>query len=257
MNDELDKKEFWTARGEMQQNGGSDDYHLELIERRLILTKLMKPGKVLEIGSGEGALLAEIHNLGATEIVGIDFSPTFIKRLKIKFQNFKNIRIIEMDISNIDSFFKQAAFNNIVSKRTLINLDDFKSQLGVIVKLSNLLLPGGKLILLENFDSGLAELNVLRKAWGLKEMFRPWHNRYFADEEKEIIESETSLRLILDESVASTYYLLSRVLNAKGALETGTEPSYDSKINFAAHNLPNIGHVGAPRLLVFENTDDS
>jgi len=257
MNDELDKKEFWTTRGEMQQNGGSDDYHLELIERRLILTKFVKPGKVLEIGSGEGALLAEIHNLGASEIVGIDFSSTFIKKLKLKFRNLENVRIIELDVREVDFIFKEATFNNIVSKRTLINLDDFKSQLEVIVKLSNLLLPGGKLILLENFDSGLEELNKLRKAWGLKEIHRPWHNRYFTDEEKEIIESETSLKLVSDESVASTYYLLSRVLNAKGALENGTEPSYDSKINFAAHNLPNIGNLGAPRLLVFEKPNDA
>ena len=55
--------------------------------------------------------------------------------------------------------------------------------------------------------------------------------------------------------VASTYYLLSRVIYAKIEQDKGTKPEnlrYDSDLNMLAYDIPNMGELGAPSLWVWE-----
>ena len=193
MNNTSKKREFWEKRGALASNGGSDDYHLDLIERRLICERIGELRKILEIGCGSGNTLYDLLLKGAQEVVGIDFSSTFVEQAKAKFAGNINVRIFEMNIMNLEIPVINETFDSIISKRTLINLENFDEQIDVISQLSKLLNPGGKLLILENFNEGLEQLNALRLAWGLSEMKAPWHNRYFDRNEKFEIERQTGL----------------------------------------------------------------
>lgn len=54
---------------------------------------------------------------------------------------------------------------------------------------------------------------------------------------------------------ASTYYLLSRLINAKLAAQEGREPAYDSPINQMTLRLPVIGNFGQHRLWVIRKRE--
>ena len=99
----------------------------------------------------------------------------------------------------------------------------------------------------ENSQDGLEKINELRARVGLYEIKPPWHNRYFR--ESEIIQ-ETLPGLILErlEDYSSTYYFLSRVVNAWLAAQEDKEPSYDALVNQLALNLPPIGDVGQGKI---------
>ena len=47
---------------------------------------------------------------------------------------------------------------------------------------------------------------------------------------------------------SSTYYFLSRIVNAALAAQEGKQPDYESPVNLLALNLPPIGDLGQGRL---------
>ena len=125
MNNTSKKREFWEKRGALASNGGSDDYHLDLIERRLICVRIGELRKILEIGCGSGNTLYDLLLKGAQEVVGIDFSSTFVEQAKAKFNGNINVRIFEMNITKLEIPVINETFDTIISKRTLINLENF------------------------------------------------------------------------------------------------------------------------------------
>jgi hypothetical protein len=75
-----------------------------------------------------------------------------------------------------------------------------------------------------------------------------WH-RYLRDEDLEKVEC---LRMLGWEEFSSTYYFLSRVVNAKLAADQNEQPDYDSPINRMALDLPSFGPWSQTRLWIWE-----
>jgi hypothetical protein len=95
----------------------------------------------------------------------------------------------------------------------------------------------------EHSQDGLDRLNQLRLRAGLTAIVPPWHNRYLREAEAEAARfTDARLEALLDFS--STYYFLSRVVNAWLSAQEGQEPSYDAVVNQLAHCLPSLGDVG-------------
>ena len=95
----------------------------------------------------------------------------------------------------------------------------------------------------------------MRKQLELYEINQPWFNMFLNSEEVDKWQTEKIRIMKGPIPVASTYYLLSRVIYAKIEHDRGTKPEdlkYDSDINMLAYNLPNIGGLGAPSLWVWE-----
>ena len=114
---------------------------------------------------------------------------------------------------------------------------------------------GGKYVMVEDCEQSHNRLNEIRKNLGLYEIDQPWFN-FFLDSE-EIGSWQSSKNKIIKGPipVASTYYLLSRIVYAKIEQDRGTKPEdlkYDSDINMLAYDIPNMGELGATSLWVWE-----
>jgi hypothetical protein len=141
----------------------------------------------------------------------------------------------------------KGAFHLIYTERVLINLPDWKAQSAAITAITGLLAPGGAFVMCENSKDGLDKINVLRESVQLPKIDAPWHNRYLRDAEL------ATLRIpgIILETInyySSTYYFLSRVVNAAVAAKAQAEPDYESDINQLALHLPSVGDLGQGRI---------
>ena len=99
----------------------------------------------------------------------------------------------------------------------------------------------------ENSQDGLDKINELRSLVGLPEITPPWHNHYLRDSDIEQ-SSFPGLKLDAVRHYSSTYYFLSRVVNASLAQKEGKEPEYDAPVNQLALQLPSIGEMGQGRI---------
>ena len=80
----------------------------------------------------------------------------------------------------------------------------------------------------------------------------PWHNKYFNNSDILNFVKKHNLKLIKVDHFSSTYYFISRVLNAKLALDDNEKPHYDAPINKLALSLPSINECGQGKLWIFE-----
>ena len=110
-----------------------------------------------------------------------------------------------------------------------------------------LLAPNGTYAMCENSQDGLDAINALRAKVSLSAIVPPWHNRYFRDAELAELRLP-GVRLADVQFYSSTYYFLSRVVNAWQAAREGREPDYDAPINQLALQLPPMGDYGQGRL---------
>jgi SAM-dependent methyltransferase len=145
--------------------------------------------------------------------------------------------------------FPNDFFDAVYTERSLINLNGSADQARAIEKLVEKLKPSGKLILCESFVDGLEEINAFRKPLGLAAIEQPWHNHYLSLDELEETLPENAEILEIS-NFSSTYYFLSRVVNAWEARREGVEPSYDAPINQLAFSLPSIEVCAQAKIVV-------
>jgi len=84
--------------------------------------QLMKRGNILEIGCGVGQFAHYLHDAGAKQYTGIDFSKEAIIRCKEK--NLTPYKFIEGSI--YDSLYFDGSFDCVVGLETLEHVDDIK-----------------------------------------------------------------------------------------------------------------------------------
>ena len=97
----------------------------------------------------------------------------------------------------------------------------------------------------------LNNINEFRAMAGLEKINPPWHNLYINDDLISDLKID-GVRLINVEAFSSTYYFLSRVVNAWLANRAGVKPSYDSPVNHLALELPPMGDFSQGKLWIFE-----
>ena len=146
-------------------------------------------------------------------------------------------------------------FNIIISARCIINIPSEDQQVKVIKNLEKFLSEDGQLILFECTKQGLANINKVRKNFDLNAIQEPWHNMYL-DEQKFFNEIKNYFSLIISENYSSTYYLISRTLNAALTNQNST-PNYLSDLNNLAIKLPQLGDFSPNKLFILEKTKSS
>ena len=248
MNEE--KRTFWNTRARLSEHSGTDDFVLQELEERELLSRISRGSRILDVGCGDGNLLAlAVAELGCTG-EGLDFSSEFVERCR---QSHGDTGLVFYlgSMLDVDSLVT-GTFDVITTKRSLINLDSAEEQLQILERLLGLLNPGGSLLILESTVEGLERLNELRRRFDLPDMKAPWHNRYFESSELEGFARHPDVAAFTTADFASTYYLLSRVVNAYLATINGLEMRYDDPVNVMALDLPAFGNLGAPRLHIFE-----
>lgn len=245
-----DKRTFWNTRARMSEHSGTDDFVLQKLEERELLRHIPFGSRVLDVGCGDGSLLAlAAAELGCTG-EGLDFSSEFVERCRRRHEKV-GLTFHLGSMLDVDALVF-GTFDVITTKRSLINLDSAEEQLQVLEKLLRLLKPGGVMLVLESTIEGLERLNTLRRGFDLPDMEAPWHNRYFQASELAEFAEHIDVASLSTSDFASTYYLLSRVVNAHLANMNGLEMHYNDPVNVMALDIPAYGNVGAPRLHIIE-----
>ena len=247
---------FWKSRGGLGCWVGTQDLVAKQLEIEAVAGYVQDGMRVLDAGCGNGMTALELARRYRIDVLGIDFAEEMItaatRLLAEQRHHLKGS--VRFEVGEIGTWTPPAqAFDLIYTERLLINLPDWPAQRGAVGRLTEWLAVGGRYVMCENSQDGLDRINGLRAQVGLAAIIPPWHNRYLRDEEVK----NAGLPGVVLEGVndySSTYYLLSRVVNAALAAQEGKEPDYDSPINRLALRLPSIGNLGQGRIWLWRKT---
>jgi ubiquinone/menaquinone biosynthesis C-methylase UbiE len=242
---------YWNRRAGLGQWAGTRDVIAKQLEIETLAQHIRDGMRILDVGCGNGITAIELARRFAVDITGIDYAEEMIRGAIATAGNETLKGRVAFRTGDVNDFSDIAErFDLFYTERTLINLPDWKSQKKAIQTICGLLAGGGRFLMCENSQDGLDNLNALRERVGLPAITPPWHNRYFRDVElAEVampgIESKAYV------NYSSTYYFLSRVINAALAAQAGKEPDYDSPINILALKLPSFGDCGQGRIWIW------
>jgi ubiquinone/menaquinone biosynthesis C-methylase UbiE len=243
---------FWNSRAGLGKWAGTQDLIAKELELKTI-SEFVRPGmKVLDAGCGNGIAAIEIARRFQVDITAIDYAADMVRAAAETAATVPlvgTIQFKEGDVTNINGL--PGDFDLIYTERVIINLPDWETQKKAITGLVSLLRVGGVYAMLENSQDGLDKINLLRQQVGLQPVKAPWHNRYLKDSE---LQTFSVPGVVLEKVIfhSSTYYFLSRVVNAWLAAQEGKEPDYDSPVNELALRLPAIGDLGQGKVWVWK-----
>jgi ubiquinone/menaquinone biosynthesis C-methylase UbiE len=245
--------QFWRDRAKLGADAGTRDIIAKQLEIEAISRYVTDGMRILEAGCGNGVTALELARRHTASIVGFDYAPEMIeeaKKLSTGQQLRGNVQFHTGDIRDLE---QSGGFDMVFTERVLINLDSWEKQRNAIQSLTNLLVVGGIYVMCENSSDGLESINVLRQQVNLPPVIAPWHNRYLRDEELKAIDLPN---VVLEhvEYYSSTYYFLSRVVNAWLAGCENREPQYEAPVNELALALPPMGTLGQGRIWVWRKT---
>jgi ubiquinone/menaquinone biosynthesis C-methylase UbiE len=247
-----EKKKFWNDRAENGELAGTNDLNLKKIEISELEKYFSDDLTVLEVGCGNGESAEYFASKFKISIDAIDFAEKMvtvaIERLKLRKDLLGKV---SFQVADIREFNTDLKYDLIYCQRSLINLDSWPEQQHAIEKILGWLTPGGRFVMCENSLDGLNQINSYRNALDMEDILPPWHNQYL--EEAEVAKVNIAgVKLEEIVSFSSTYYFLSRVVNAALAAQMGESPAYDSPINLLAMNLPPINNAGQTKLWVWK-----
>lgn len=244
--------EYWNYRAGLENKAGSDDLLAKQLEIAAISKHISSGMTVAEFGCGNGETAINLFKKFNINLDCFDYSAPMVESAKKNAELSGLGNKINFQVNDVRSGVGlDRKYDRIYSERMIINLSDWGSQLNVIKFITNQLNVGGQYLMCENSLQGLAEINKLRSSLGLDVIEPPWHNHYLDDAlvSNSVIDG---VRLVGVESFSSTYYFLSRVVNAWLAHKAGVKPSYDSPVNELALQLPPIGDFSQGKLWIFE-----
>lgn len=230
------------------------DTYLRQLEIQNIRKYLGSCDRVLDVGCGNGFGTINLAQATSDEVTGIDFSPKMIEQANEKLAGCepalrRRVRFIVGNVLSIPS--ELGVFSRITSARCLINLRGLQEQVQALREIHGRLAQGGQAVLSEDTMEGMSKVNSLRQLVGLPDLPVRWHNHYL-DLKLLVQHLEGLFRLVAIDDFSSTYYIISRVINARLAADRGEEPRYDAGINRIAAHLPAIGDYGLPKIIVLE-----
>ncbi len=249
-------REYWDKRSTFGMAAGTNDVVLKRIEIAEIISHVEDKMRIFDFGCGNGVTALEIAKKHDVHICAMDYSDAMISAAKEMSTNYSPLKgavvFKQGDASSIKSI--NDTFDIAYTERVLINLKDFEEQKKAIQDIIGLLRSGGRYLMCENSHDGLHEINELRKLCGLDAITPPWHNCYFHEKD---IQAFKPRGAVLEDVIpfTSTYYFLSRVVNAALAADEGREPQYENPINLLALKLPPIGTMGQTKLWVWRKMD--
>jgi len=256
-------KEYWDSRAELGDKAGTQDLIAKQLEIRAIEEYVKDGMTILDAGCGNGTTAVELARRHKVHILGVDFSPKMIEAaigLKVEGSELDRKGLVffhQADITRKNKFpWAFEDFDLIYTQRAIVNLPDWETQKRTIELLGSYLKPGGIYLMCECSQDGLDAINQLREQVNLAPIVPPWHNRYLKNEEVTAFyyeQWEKGMPKLHSIDFSSTYYFLSRLVNAWLARREGKEPSYDSPVHQLALHLPPIeGLSGQTKLWVWQ-----
>ncbi len=246
----MKEHEYWESLG---KSACPDDIARDL-SIEAIKKWIPKNANILDLGCGNGYCTFKFNELKNASILGVDYSSSSVEAAKkfLQISDIKNKNEISFKVGSaldLSDYYKK--FNTVITIRCLINVGDFDKQVEALRQIHKSLDSNGIYLMCENVISGLSLTNKFRSKIGLSEIKTRWHNNYL-DEEKFIPEIKKLYKIIQIDHFCSTYFFISRIVNAWLANQKGEEPKYNDPINEMAAKLPNIGEFAPMRLFILE-----
>lgn len=236
-----DNQKFWQEQAKKYQDDIKSvnfDPIQEQMEVETLASLLQESRKICDLGCGIGQTVFALKQKGiGAEFYGMDFTKEMIEVAKqtqaaqqVADVVFFHKSATDHDLCDMFDF----KFDTVISKRLLINVkgeDKYKA----VENIYNLLEENGRYVMVECFSEPLAKTNVARSALGLEPISMHHFNEYLDEDfigsigDKFIVEQEIDTQ--------SSYYFISRVLNAYEAQKRGVAPDYGADINMAALKL--------------------
>ncbi len=247
---------FWNKRANLGLKAGTNDVIAKKLEMKQISNHISDGLTVLDLGCGNGMTAIELAKRYKIKILGVDYAKEMIKTakelLKKEEENLKgSVTFCVGNVLELDDKF--GTFDVICTERVLINLANWQEQQEGIKRIASILNPRGKYLMCENSQNSLDNINKVREGLGLEIIIYPWHNRYLRDEELREV-TIPGLSLELEEEFTSSYYFLSRIVNAKLSADEGREPKYEDPINLLSLSLPVFGNFAQTKMWIWKKT---
>jgi SAM-dependent methyltransferase len=240
---DAEKQEF--LRGEYEQRDAADpyatsrDYNARELEIAAIRGALGAPGRLLDLGCGNGyTLLALGETLAGWDLQGIDFSPNLIAGARAllaqRRERLQSVpRFVEADALRVLADTPDESLDYVLTERFIQNMPRQDVQIDVLRQIRRILRPGGLLLMCEGSDDGFESLNEVREQVGLPRI--PSTSREnvsairFDDAAIERIATEELGYVLRSKLGFSFFFLIARVLHP--LLAAPDPPRFDARIN--------------------------
>jgi len=242
-----DKLAFWNDRGALNENSGTNDYHLKWLELNQILLTIPDYSRVLDVGCGGGETLVSLAKLRTCTGTGVDFAENMVAQAIQRAKDNEVDGRVDFRLGSLLTLDLESQYDYVLTERSLMNLANVAEQRAAFERLMKCVKVGGYYLMVESCIDGLNRTNQLRELLGLSKIDPPWHNCFLSEAELDSWQ-DNSRRLVEAVPFSSTYYYLSRVVYAKVAAEANEEPQYDSPINRVSVQLPAIGDFGPVKM---------
>ena len=133
-------------------------------------------------------------------------------------------------------------FDMIIAVRVFQNMESHEAQQEALDRLIARLRPGGAMLFIESYCDGYRQLNEDRRQIGLPALPIHSHLTLLSEEFDRYVDSRTEV--ITRESIASSYYFVTRLVYSKLAMLNNEAIDYDHPIHRIAAELPQIGEYG-------------
>ena len=239
--------QYWNLRASNKTLKCTNDINLEEKELDFFNSTIKKNKKILDLGCGDGNLLQNLRKKKNIKGIGIDYSENLIK---VANKNNKNLKFICMDMLKINKL-KHETFDYIISKRALQNLTNWRNQKEIINKLHLFSNSKTRILLIESSRNALNKINEARKKINLNKIKMPWHNLYL-DDQKMSKTKFRGLKLVRIGELFSSYYFISRVLNAAVSKKKNKKLNYNDYLNLIGWSMPQNLIEGYSQLKMYE-----
>jgi ubiquinone/menaquinone biosynthesis C-methylase UbiE len=246
-----DVRAFWNRQAGLGLWAGSRDVVAKQIEMATIARHINDGLDVVDIGCGNGITALELAKRFKIRVTGFDYAVSMVEEARRIAASMPLVGTVSFEAGDVTQLTDAIGRYDVAyTERVLINLPDWPTQARAIESIIGILRPGGRYLMCENSQCGLDRLNGARKLVDLDPIVPPWHNRYLRDQEVADLKIQGAV-LEAVEDYSSTYYFISRVLNAALARNANREPEYESELNLLAPHLPAFGNLGQGRLWVW------
>lgn len=246
----------------LDPRASTPDSYLVDLEIRTLTNYIANGERLLDIGCGNGYTSVKLAQKRAVEVMGTDLSLEMISYARQVLENHQGklkgkaqFEVGDVLSPDFTQRFGQNCFDTVLTKRTLINVLSWGEQKEAIIKIWNLLKPGGKYIMIEATMQGYENMNSLRERLHIAKTPIRWHNNYL-DEEKLIPFLKERFDIVCVRNFSSTYYIGSRVIQPLILKPFKQEPRYDFFLNRFFSHLPSFGNYGIQKLFVCRRKGD-